>query len=123
MRTRVVGIVMAVLLVGIFFGEIAHADDIKARMIERLPVIKVLKVKGMVGENNQGYLEFLGSGKDQEDVVNAENADRGRVYKAIAKQQGTTPEVVGRRRALQIAEKATSGEWIQNESGKWIRTP
>ena len=121
MRTRMVGILSSVLLMGIFVGAIAHADDIKSRMVERLPVIKALKAKGLLGENNQGYLEFLGGNKEQEDIVAAENADRKTVYNAIAKQQGTTAELVGKRRALQIAEKATGGEWIQNESGKWIK--
>ena len=121
MRTRMVGILSSVLLMGIFVGAIAHADDIKSRMVERLPVIKALKAKGLLGENNQGYLEFLGGNKEQEDIVAAENADRKTVYNAIAKQQGTTADLVGKRRALQIAEKATGGEWIQNESGKWIK--
>ena len=59
--------------------------------------------------------------KEKEDVVAAENADRRDVYKAIAKQQGATVEVVGKRRALQIAEKASPGEWIQDKSGQWIK--
>jgi uncharacterized protein YdbL (DUF1318 family) len=53
--------------------------------------------------------------------VDAENNDRQLVYDAIAKQQGTAAEVVGRRRALQIADNAKPGEWIQDAGGKWVQ--
>ena len=45
--------------------------------------------------------------------------DREKVYHAIAKQQGATVELVGQRRALQIAAKAKPGEWVQNKKGEW----
>lgn len=103
------------------FGTSAWADDIKARMKNRLPVIIELKAQGIVGENNQGYLEFIGGKKAKADVVAAENEDRKTVYEAIAKQQGTTAELVGKRRALQISQKAGPGEWVQDASGQWIQ--
>ena len=95
------------------------AQEIKDRMAERLPVIMELKQKGIVGENNQGLLEFVGAAREQADVVDAENKDRQTVYKAIAQKTGTTPEVVGQRRAIQIAENARAGEWLQDASGQW----
>jgi uncharacterized protein YdbL (DUF1318 family) len=88
-------------------------------MAKRLPIINQLKAKGIVGENNQGYLQFMGSKKEKADVVNAENADRKKVYEAIAKQQKTTAALVGKRRAAQIAQIAGKGEWIQSSDGKW----
>jgi uncharacterized protein YdbL (DUF1318 family) len=90
-------------------------------MIARLPVIKALKAKGIVGENNRGYLQFVGQKKEKEEVVTAENKDRKLVYGAIAKQQGTTVEVVGQHRVVQIANKAQSGEWLQDANGKWFQ--
>ena len=100
----------------------AGADDIKARMQERLPTIVQMKADAVIGENNKGFLEFVpGAAKKMEDVVADENKDRQTVYNAIAKQQGTTAELVGERRANQIAEKAGSGEWLQDESGKWYK--
>ncbi len=99
----------------------AFAQDIKTRMIERLPAIKELKVKGIVGENNKGYLEFTGERKEGEDVVSAENEDRRRVYEAIAKREGVGTDIVGQRRALQIAESAEKGEWLQDAQGKWYK--
>ena len=100
----------------------AGANDIKARMQQRLPTIVELKSEGLVGENNKGYLEFVpGAAKKQANVVSAENKDRESVYGAIAKQQGATPQIVGERRAKQIAQKASSGSWLQDVSGKWYR--
>lgn len=111
-------------VVGIFIvgaGTSFSANGIKERMKNRLPVIVELKAQGIVGENNMGYLEFVGDKKAQPDVVAAENQDRKLVYEAIAKQQGTTAEMVGKRRAMQISENAGPGEWIQDSSGKWIQ--
>jgi uncharacterized protein YdbL (DUF1318 family) len=99
----------------------ASAADIKQRMIARLPIIKSLKDQGLVGENNMGYLEFIGKKKEKADVVEAENKDRRQVYEAIAKQQSTTIELVGKHRAVQIAEKAMPGEWLQDANGKWYQ--
>jgi len=100
----------------------AGADDIKSRMQERLPTIVQLKADGTVGENNSGFLQFVpGAAVKMQDVVTAENKDRKMVYEAIAKQQGTTADLVGSRRAIQIAEKAGRGEWLQDESGKWYK--
>ena len=97
------------------------AQGIKERFKDRLPVIVELKKAGIVGENNLGYLEFRGAVKKNEDVVNAENEDRKKVYEAIAKKENTTAELVGKLRAKQIAEKADSGDWLQDEKGKWYQ--
>jgi uncharacterized protein YdbL (DUF1318 family) len=122
MKMKRLSKILAFLLIGIFVAGIsAFADDIKTRMKQRLPVILELKAKGIVGENNAGYLEFIGAKREKTDVVAAENKDRKTVYTAIAKQQGTTAELVGKRRALQIAKKAGPGEWVQDASGKWIQ--
>jgi uncharacterized protein YdbL (DUF1318 family) len=100
----------------------AGAGDIKARMQERLPAIVKMKDSGIIGENNKGFLEFVpGAAKKNESVVSAENNDRQAVYNAIAKQQNTTASLVGERRAIQIAESASAGHWLQDDSGKWYK--
>jgi uncharacterized protein YdbL (DUF1318 family) len=122
MKQRTLTKILTFLLIGTFVtGVSAFADDIKTRMKNRLPVIKELKAKGIVGEDNKGYLQFVGGNKAKADVVAAENKDRKTVYAAIAKQQGTTAELVGKRRAVQIAKKANPGEWVQDASGKWLQ--
>ena len=122
MEQRTTAKILTFLIIGFFvLGTTLFADDIKARMKNRLPVIKKLKAEGLVGEDNKGYLQFVGGKKAEADVVAAENKDRETVYTEIAKQQGTTAELVGKRRALQIANKAAPGEWIQDAGGNWIQ--
>jgi uncharacterized protein YdbL (DUF1318 family) len=120
MKKRTFMTILTVVLIGFFVaGVSASADDLKTRMKKRLPVLKELKAKGIVGEDNKGYLQFVGAKKEKPDVIAAENKDRKTVYAAIAKQQGTTAELVGKRRALQIAKKADPGEWVQDAGGNW----
>lgn len=115
-------IVIGLVIIGLVgSAEMARAAGIKERMLNRLPVIEDLKARGIVGENNQGFLEFRPGKSEKKEVVAAENQDRLIVYEAIAKKQGTTVELVGRRRALQIAERAKPGEWLQDASGTWYR--
>ena len=96
------------------------AATIKANMQKRLPAISALLKRGVVGESNNGYLAVLGTlTEDERKAVDAENKDRKTVYGAIARQQGVTVELVGQRRALQIAERAQAGTRIQNAEGKW----
>jgi uncharacterized protein YdbL (DUF1318 family) len=120
MKNKVLIIVLSFFLLN-FLAGFAFAQGIKDRMKARLPVIDSLKSKGIVGENRQGYLEFIKGKTGSEDVVRAENADRALVYQAIAKQQKTTPELVGKRRALQLADIAKPGEWLQDGNGKWYQ--
>ena len=122
MKQRTLTKILAFVLVGTFVAGIsAFSDDIKARMKNRLPVIRELKAQGIVGEDNKGYLQFVGGKQAKADVVAAENKDRKTVYAAIAKQQGTKAELVGKRRALQIAKRANKGDWIQDNSGNWLQ--
>lgn len=64
---------MVSLLVGAFT---AHGASIKERMLARIPAITVLKDKELIGENNQGYLEYRSGEKPDQETVMAENADR-----------------------------------------------
>jgi uncharacterized protein YdbL (DUF1318 family) len=99
----------------------AGANEIKARMMTRLGDISTLKAQGVVGENNRGYLEFRSGDRSKAAVVNAENSDRGQVYSQIAQQQRTTADLVGKRRAIQIAQTARPGEWLQDGNGRWYQ--
>lgn len=121
-KTHKMILTTAILMILMFSGP-AGAQDIKSRMLDRLPEIQTLKAKGIIGENNQGLLETRKSNTAAKQIVEAENKDRKAVYQAIAQKTGTTAQVVGKRRAIQIAEKANSGEWLQNASGQWYQKP
>lgn len=124
MERNILKMIMIVLVIGAVSAVQALGADlgaIKGRMKDRLPVIKALKVKGLVGENNQGYLEFLGKGRENESVVAAENTDRKTVYEAIAAQQNVDIGVVERHRAAQLRENAEAGMWLEDANGNWYR--
>jgi len=116
---KLVGLLVIMMMV--MAAGTAWAQDIKARMKDRLPQIVDLKTRGVVGENNQGYLEMLKGQTEKQDVVQAENNDRRAIYEHIAKKTGADVAVVGQRRAIQIAEKASAGEWLQDASGNWYK--
>ncbi|MBR9980366.1 MAG: YdbL family protein [Desulfatitalea sp.] len=114
-------LILLVMVAGLVAGGTALADNLKTRMLERLPTILDLKTRGVVGENNQGFLEVLQGQSEGQDVVAAENQDRRSVYEQIARQTNTGIQIVGQRRALQIADRATPGEWLQAENGNWYQ--
>lgn len=112
------------LFLTVFLGSLAYqvaADKITRRMKERLPRILNLKSKGIVGENNQGYLAFIKKDPVYQKLVNAENSDRQKAYKKIAALQKTSLRVVEQLRAKQIAAKAKKGDWLQSSDGKWYQ--
>lgn len=122
MNSKKVTAIILMVILGMLAGVGAVlAQGIKERMKERLPVIAALKKQGIVGENNRGYLSFVGSEKKHEQLVAAENRDRKKIYAHIAAQQGTKLEVVEKNRALQLAERAAPGTYIQKPDGTWVK--
>lgn len=114
---------LSALLVGCLFLSsyaVSANGDMDPR--QRLAIVKALKAKGTVGENNKGLLEFRGP-KTAEKVVAAENAERTAEYQRVAAKTGATPARVAERRAAQLAEEAPSGAWIQKADGSWYRKP
>ena len=122
MRSKFAALFMVICLGSSFFLS-AQPDNLKERFLERKPIIDEMKDAGMVGENNGGFLVFRvdAPGREQREIVNAENADRRIVYRRIAQKHGTNVEVVGQRRAAQIARNAAPGHWLQDAKGRWYR--
>jgi uncharacterized protein len=118
-RSKIVIGLLAVAMIAL--AGSAWGQDIKARMQARLPAIVALKAAGVVGEDNQGYLATMKPAGDKKNIIDAENQDRRVIYQAIAKKENTTADLVGRRRALQIAAKAERGTWIQDAKGHWVK--
>ncbi|MCK5165610.1 MAG: YdbL family protein [Desulfobacula sp.] len=112
--------VLIILCLIIASGSV-FAAGIKERMKQRLPVIIDLKAKGIIGENNKGYLAFVAVKKAQQGVIASENKDRKMIYEHISKQQKAPLELVEQRRAKQIADRAKPGEFIQKADGSWYR--
>jgi len=120
-NTAVKALFALVLLTAVFNLNAGTKDEIIARMKERLPAIEKLKDAGVVGENNLGYLQVRDNSADTKNAVDTENNDRKQVYAAIAAKNGVAAEVVGKRRAIKIAEKAKKDQWLQNDKGEWYQ--
>lgn len=121
MRNRQLTAMVILVFMGllVFAGQVL-AQGIKERMKSRLPVIAELKKQQIVGENNRGYLDFVGSQKSHEAVIAQENQDRKIIYSQIAAQQNADLSVVEKNRALQLAERAAPGTYVQKPDGTWI---
>ncbi|MBF0620114.1 MAG: DUF1318 domain-containing protein [Candidatus Omnitrophica bacterium] len=129
MKKMILFVVMLVVLGGAAFAQsydiknktpavTSALDARKARFAE----LKALKAQGLVGENNQGYVQALG-GADAGAIVSAENQDRRLIYKAIVEQNGLADSALSTVEGVFAGvqrNKASSGEKVQDESGAWI---
>jgi uncharacterized protein YdbL (DUF1318 family) len=89
---------------------------------KRLPALDALKARGVVGENNHGFVEVRGNGSDYAaNLVADENHDRAVVYTVFARKYNIAPEQVGLLRAKKIAEKSKPGIWLQAPDGIWYQ--
>jgi uncharacterized protein YdbL (DUF1318 family) len=93
----------------------------------RFPQIEQWKARGCIGENNQGLLEGRpGQGCSAEvgGLIAAENADRNYIYDTLM-QQNNIPAGDGPRVRAAFAkanrDRAKPGEWIQGETGQWVK--
>jgi uncharacterized protein YdbL (DUF1318 family) len=111
-----------VLVMAFAIAGTAHAEGARARMEQRLPALDALKMRGVVGENNQGFVEVRGAGDaEAAQLVAAENQDRAAIYANIAQRFGTAVEEVGRKRAAKLAENSKPGVWLQSADGTWYQ--
>ncbi len=101
----------------IFAGAFAVNAEMSSK--ERIAIVKALKLKGIVGENNKGLLEFKSTDRKAAAVVDEENASRLKAYKEIADKTGASLDAVGAQRAKQIAQEDPSGVWLQSSDGSW----
>lgn len=119
--------IMAAFAAGVFVltaGAWAESAELKARFLERKPLLEKMKDLGWVGESNLGFLEFrseAGENEKNKKIVMAENMDRKTVYAEIAAQVNVDIVEVGKRRAVQIARLAAPGHWLQDAEGNWYR--
>ena len=80
------------------------------------------KAKGVIGENNQGYVEFLGGDNSAKALADAENNDRRIIYQTIAEQNDLKDAIATIEKVFAQVQrdKAQSGDKIQAEDGQWV---
>ena len=91
----------------------------------RVPVFQVLKAKGLIGENNEGFITILKPIQPKEkNLVEAENRDRQFIYDTVVAQNHLGPEGLAKVEeefAKTRRDRAKKGNLIQLPSGKWVR--
>ncbi len=99
---------------------VQNALDARKKRFDRLAD---LKVKGMIGENNNGYVSALEKNNAAEQLADEENQNRRVIYKAIAQQNGLgkSVDIIEKVFAQVRRDKAQSGEMIQLETGDWVQ--
>ena len=113
--------------VGIYFivwlmlacTALSYGAGEKERMKDRAPQIAALKAGGVIGEKADGLLGFVKSSPKDKAVVDAENKDRETVYSLMAEKTGSNTAAVGSARGKANADRAASGDWLQDAKGKW----
>ncbi len=90
---------------------------------DRFDELEDWKAKGVIGENNNGYVALLQDNAEAERLAIEENADRKIIYEAIVEQNNLGPDslnIVEKVFARVQREKAEAGHKIQKESAAWI---
>ena len=102
-------------------AALASAEGEKERMIQRAPQIRALKTSGVIGERANGLLGLVKESAADKALVDAENTDRKAVYAEIARKSAINVSDVAEVHALQRAERAATGDWLQGTDGKWYQ--
>jgi uncharacterized protein YdbL (DUF1318 family) len=85
-------------------------------------VVDAAKAAGIVGEQADGYLGFVGSADAATTAaVNEINAGRASVYAQTAAKSGTTRDAAGQATGAQLIAKAPPGQFIKPLGGGWAR--
>jgi uncharacterized protein YdbL (DUF1318 family) len=104
----------------------ARMESVVVAQRRRSGAIQQLKNLRFIGENTQGLIEGRGSvsedqGAKLKKLIAEENADRLRIYRLFAKREKRALDLIQREMGQRWADRAFPGEWIQEETGRWLQ--
>lgn len=116
---------------GPFASQARAAEDdmaaLQERFRKRYPALLREIRAGRIGETHEGYVEAVKPddvrGEENEarrTLIAQENADRQTLYRLLAEQQKTTPELVARRNAQRNFKEAAAGDYLKPEGSGWV---
>ena len=81
------------------------------------------KARGVIGEQGDGYLGFVGASTDPSlaAAVAEINAGRMQAYREAAMRTGTTPDAAGQATAQQLFARLPAGQYFKPLNGNWAR--
>ena len=81
------------------------------------------QAQGYVGERLDGYVGIVQNAPGVTQLVNDVNLQRRQLYRDIARKNNIPLNTVEKLAADKAINRAPSGEYVQDASGKWIRKP
>ncbi|AWT59243.1 MAG: hypothetical protein DF168_00424 [Candidatus Moanabacter tarae] len=118
-RIGILGALFSLFAVSLSGNE---GDAIMRRMRDRSMKVEELKLTGLVGEDNRGYLQVRSPLSNvQQGVIENENVDRRKIYFIIGIKSDLKVDQVGSHRASQIAVRSVDGIWLQRQDGTWYQ--
>jgi len=124
--------------VGVVYGQgikymTPAVETAVANRKTRFNSLQELMVKGCIGENNRGYVEYRPCPACESDsqllgkvgkLIQEENRDRQTIYKAIVEQNNLDANnlaVLEKGYGEVRQERAPSGTFIQKDDGSWVQ--
>ncbi len=95
-------------------------ESVTASMKARYRELYKAKLKGLIGETHEGFVAAVKAGAPDA-LINAENADRRKLYALLAEKEGTTPAQVAVVNATRNFRNASPEEWLLPPSGEWVQ--
>jgi uncharacterized protein YdbL (DUF1318 family) len=98
-------------------------DALKQKFEQRYPALRTAKDQEKIGETCAGFVEAI-EAKYLTDpaikkLIDDENADRTQLYKMIADDAQTTPDVVATRAGVHNFEEAENNDFLKFADGSW----
>lgn len=114
-------------------GPSADLSELKARFRERQEALERLEDQQRIGETAEGLVEVVRSKYADESVhlgggrtmlvgrfVDAENADRRKLYQRIAERTGESVQTVAEQAALRHFNRAEARHYLKLRDGRWV---
>jgi uncharacterized protein YdbL (DUF1318 family) len=96
----------------------------KADIASAKALIDSAKLRGLVGEQGDGFLGFVQDSAptpDLQEAVDEINAGRAAVYRETAAKTGVAPDAAGQAVATQLINKMPTGQYYRPLGGVWTR--
>jgi len=79
------------------------------------------KKQGMVGEMSDGYLGAIKNNSEVTNLVSAVNKKRKELYISLARKNKITLAQVAALAGKKAIQKTSTGNFIQNDKGQWVK--
>jgi len=81
------------------------------------------KAQGLIGETSNGYLDSVAASPNAtvSSLINSINNQRKAAFKTKAAKAGVSLDVMSKRVAQRLFQKAAKGAYLKNPAGKWYK--